>query len=142
MSRLVVSTGNLDCRDQVFASIGAKHADRNLATGKDNGLGEILEHEAQGRGGVGHRIGAMQDDEAIVAVVIFADQLGQRHPMVGLDIRRVDDGIHGLHLQVHLQAFQRGKLLVDSAKIERDERAGVRIGLHADRTAGVDDKNR
>ena len=48
---------DFDGRHQVFAPVGAQHADRNLAAGEDDGFGQVFEQEAQGRSGVGHRVG-------------------------------------------------------------------------------------
>ena len=134
-------SGDLDRRNEVLASVRAQHADRDLAPGEDHRLGEVLEQEADRRGGVGHRIGAVQYDEAVVARVVVADQAGQREPVRGRDVRGVDHGVHRVDLDVDVQPLERGKLLVDAAEVEGDEGSGLGVGLHADGAARVDDQN-
>ena len=139
---LVPGSGDLDGRDEVLASVGAQHADRNLAAGEDDGLGEVLEQKAQRRSGVGHGVGAVQDDEAVVAGVVVADELREGDPVGGSDVRRIDDGRHGQHVDIDVEPLERGKLVVDGAEVERHQGTRRGVGLHADGAARVDDQNR
>ena len=140
-SAVAAGSGDLDGRDEVLAAVGAQHADGDLASGEDHGLGEVLEHEAHGRGGVGHRVGAVQDDKAVVTGVVVADDPGELDPVCRGDVRRVDDGREGPHVDIDVEALERGEFVVDAAEVEGHQRAGRGIGLHADRAAGVDNQD-
>lgn len=74
------SGGYLDGGDEVFLSVGAEHTDGELRTGQDDGLCQVFEHEAEGRGGIGHGVGAVQDDEAVEAVVVVIDDFYNLRP--------------------------------------------------------------
>ena len=137
----VVRSGDFDRRDKVLASVGAQYADRDLAAGEDDRLGEVLQQETQRRSGVGHRIGAVQDDESVVARVVVADELRQMEPQRRSDVRRVDDRRERLHVDAYLQRTDRRKFVVDAAEVERHEHTRGGIGLHADRSAGIDDED-
>ena len=132
---------DFDGRNQVLAAVGAQHADRNLASGEYHRLGEVLEHETHGRGGVGHGVRPVQYDESVVARVVVAEQFGERHPVGGRDVRRVDHGVHGQHVYVYVEPLERGELVVDAAEIERHQRPGFGIVLHADGSARIDNED-
>ena len=134
-------SGDFDGRDEVLAAVGAQDADGDLAAGEDHGLGEVFQQETQRRGRIGHRVGAVQDDESVVSGVVVADELGQSEPVCGFDVRGVDHRVDRVDVDIDVEAFQRGELLIDAAEIERNERSGRRIGLHADGAARVDDQN-
>lgn len=133
---------DFDGRDEVLAAVGAQDADGNLAPGENHGLGEVLEQKTQGRSGVGHGVGAVQDDEAVVTGVVVADDPGQREPVGGSHVGRIYDGRHGLHVDVDVEPLERGELVVDGAEVERHEGTRFGVGLHADGTSGVDNQNR
>ena len=137
-----LGAGDFDRRDEVFAAVGAQHADGNLAPCEDHGFGEVLEQETQRRGRIGHGVGAVQHDEAVVTGIVVADELRQGDPVVRGHIGRIDHRRHGSHVDVDVEPLERGKLVVDSAEVERHQGAGFGIGLHADRAAGVDDEDR
>lgn len=59
--------------DEVLFPVGAQGADGKLGTGEDDRLGKVLEHETEGGGCIGHRIGTVQDDEAVEIVVVVVD---------------------------------------------------------------------
>lgn len=61
--------GTQEIVDAIVADLG----ERDLRAGDDDGLGEILEHERQGRSRVAHGVGAMQHHERIVVVVAGVD---------------------------------------------------------------------
>ena len=133
--------GDLDGRDEVFAAVGAQHPDRDLAPGEDHRFGEVLQQEAQCRGRIGHRVGSVQHDETVVAGIVVADQLGQGDPVRRFDVRRVDHRIDRVDIDVDVEPFERGELLVDAAEVEGHQGSGGGIGLHADGAARVDDQN-
>lgn len=94
---------DFDGRHQVFAPVGAQHADRNLAAGEDDGFGQVFEQEAQGRSGVGHRVGAVQHDEPVVAGVVVADDRRQVEPVAGLTF---DESITGSIVNTSMPMFR------------------------------------
>ena len=134
-------SGDLDGRDEVFAPVGAQHADRNLASGENHRFAEVFEQEAQGRSRIGHSVGAVQHHETVVTGVIVADQLGEGDPVGRFDVRRVDHGGYGVYVDVDVEALQRGEFVVDAAEIEGHQHACRGVGLHADGAARVDDED-
>ena len=50
MSGLVLGSGDLDRRDQVLLAVRPRNSDRQLAACEYYRLGEVVQHEAQGRG--------------------------------------------------------------------------------------------
>ncbi len=80
----------LDRRDEVFFAIGAQHAHGQLRPGEDHRLVEVFEHVAQRRGGVGHRVGAVQHHKAVIHVVAIGNDMRQAAPVLGCDVARVE----------------------------------------------------
>ncbi len=67
---------------QVVAGVGIPVVNGFLAAGKHNGLGWILYQIAEGRGGVGHGVGAVGDHKAVVAVVVLPHGLHHLDPVL------------------------------------------------------------
>ena len=72
---------------EVFLSVGAVNAHRELRTGKDNGFRQVLEHKTHYRSRKRHRIRAVQHHETIVRVVVLFDDFTDRHPIVETYVR-------------------------------------------------------
>ena len=60
-----------------------------------DGLGAVLHKVGQGRGGVCHGVGSMQDNEAVVRIVIVVDHTGDFQPIYRAHVSAVD--VHGLY---------------------------------------------
>ena len=73
-------SGDLDRGDQILPPVGPQHADRNLTAREDDRLAQILDHEAERRGRIGHRIGSVQYDEAVERRIAVADQPSELDP--------------------------------------------------------------
>ncbi len=84
----------------------------------------------------------MQHHEAVVVGIVVADDARQIDPVVDRDVRRVDWRGQRQHLDIDIEPFERGKFVVYAAEIERHQCTGLLVGLHADRTAGIDYQNR
>ena len=74
---------------QIALGVGAVEPDGLLRTGKHDGLGTALHQIAEGGGGVGHGVGAVGDDKAVVAVVPVADGGGEAQPVLRPDVGAV-----------------------------------------------------
>ena len=72
--------GNLDRGYQVFFSVGAQHADGQLASCQDDRFAQVFQHEAQCRCRICHGVRAVQDDESVEIIVIVLDNLDQFCP--------------------------------------------------------------
>ena len=138
---LVLVGGNLDAGEEVFLTVGAKLEDGELGAGDDDGLAEVLEHKTEGGGGEGHGIGAVENDEAVVAVVAVGYHAGQFHPVLGLHIARVDGRVEGGEVDVVLEAAELGHMAAEVRQVEVFEGARLGVFHHADGTAGVDDED-
>ena len=105
----IVVTGVVDAVPQVHLGIGAVGVDGHLGAGDDDGLSGILDHVTQGGRGVGHGIGAVGDDEAVVVVVVGLNGTDDLRP----DLRRHIGGVdvaHLLHVNVAV-ALHSGHIL-------------------------------
>jgi hypothetical protein len=117
-------------------------AQGQLRTGEHDGLVEVFEQEAQRRGAVGHCVGAVQDHEAVVAVVVAADEVGPLEPVVGRYVRGVDGLVEGHHRELEGKPVQLGQPFVHLRKIERHQVLTGAVVHHAQRAAGVDHQHR
>ena len=83
--------------DEVLLAVGAQHPDGKLAAGEYDReydrLLDVSEHEAQGGGGEGHGVRAVQDDEAVVAVVVLFNQSCEPFPELYVHVGGVDDRV-------------------------------------------------
>ena len=76
-------------RGQVAGGVGEGGADGQLGAGEDHGLFQVLEHEGQHGGGVGHGVRAVGDDHAVVVREGFVDAAGDELPLLSLDVGAV-----------------------------------------------------
>ena len=137
----ILGRGDLHGGDEVLLAVRAGLPDGQLAAREDDRLAQVLEHEAQGGGGVGHRVRAVQDHEAVVVVVAVADQRGEGLPEGGLDVGGVDDRVEGIGIDLEGELAQLGHFLEDAAEVEGLQGAVHGVGFHADGAAGVDQQH-
>ncbi len=134
----VVGPGEDDRRDDVLATIGAHVPHRELGAGEDHGLGQPVQQEAEGRGGVGHGVGAVEHHEAVVVVVAPDHGAGDPDPIVGPHLGAVEERLHPLDGDLgHLPTVQLGHRrqgLLDEPFAHGQPRAS---GRHADGSARV-----
>ena len=79
---------------EVKFCVGKRICHGLLGTGQHDWLGTILNKIRQSGCGVCHGVGAVQDNKAVVVVVIFDDVAAQAYPIAGTHVGAVD--IHGL----------------------------------------------
>lgn len=63
-------TSNIESIQQVFESVIFTLRKRDLRSGQDDGLAQILQHKTQSRSSICDAIGAMENNEAIEQGVI------------------------------------------------------------------------
>ena len=80
---------------QVQLGVGEGIGHGALRAGEDDGLGAVLDEVGQRGGGVGHGVGAVQDDEPVEGVVALADGGGDAQPVARTHVGAVD--VHRLH---------------------------------------------
>ena len=86
---------------QVALGVGAVKPDGLLRARDNDGLGAVLDQIAEGRGGVGHGVGAVRNDEAVVLVIMRADGLRESQPVLGADVGAVQIvALNAVHLAV------------------------------------------
>ena len=86
-----VAGGQFEGTDEILTAVAPQHTHRQLAAGENDGFGEVLEHEAEGRSRVGHGVGAVQNHKAVVVVVFAFYAFGNIHPEIGGHVRGIDD---------------------------------------------------
>ena len=109
-----------------------------MGPGKDNGLGTALDQIAQGRRRVGHGIGAVADDKAVVGIVAFAQDLYYAQPVFGADIGAVQ--------AIQLKAIHQAELANIGNKLQQLlrvqlRRQPIRGHFRGDGAAGADHEN-
>ena len=80
--------------EQIDLRIGIRIGHRFLGTGEYNRLYTVLNEIRQGSGGVCHGVCSMQDDKAVVMIIIFHDRIADHQPLARAHVRAVD--IHKL----------------------------------------------
>ena len=124
--------GYLDGGDEVLAPVGPEHPYGELAAGEDHAFLEVPEHEAEHGGGVGHGVGAVEYDEAVVLLVTLFYEGGEEYPEVGPDVGGVYQrgegyGVYPVAEFCHLGHFRHYLL-----EVERLEDSADGIFLHPD----------
>ena len=133
--------GVLDGVDEVLLAVGAQDADGQLAAGEYDGTVQAAEHEAEGGGGVGHRVGAVEYDVAVCQVAVVDDDTGQLCPEFGRHVGGVDGGLElvGQNLVVELVEF--GHVVAQVLEVEGAQGARLGMAYHTDGATGVDDED-
>ena len=131
----------LDARDEVLLAVGAELADGQLAAGEDDGLGEVLEHIGEGRGGVGHGVGAVKHDETVVLVVAVGNDVSNGCPSGWRHVAGVDGRIELEGVDVGGELVQFRHVLKQVLEVEGFEGTRFGVAVHADGTAGVDEED-
>ena len=87
---------------QVVQPVGEGVLNGQLGPGEHHRDGYAPHHEGQHRGGVGHGVGAVGDDDAVKFVPGVKDVPGDEPPLLGLDVGRVqvEDIPHGERVAV------------------------------------------
>lgn len=68
--------------ERIIERMDKPYREGNERASEDDGLGEVAAHEGEGGGGVGHGVGAVKDNEAVVLVVVLVDVLGDPLPVI------------------------------------------------------------
>ena len=123
--------------DEVLLTVGSQLSDGQLRPREDNGLGEVLQHVGEGRGGIGHRVRTMQYHKAIVVVVVVADDVAQVCPQFRRHIAGVDGRRKLVVGNLRVELVQFGNVLQQVLKVERLQSSCLRIAVHADGSASV-----
>ena len=95
--------------EQVLLTIGAQLGQRDLGAGDDDRLVQIFQHEGERRGGERHGVGAVQNDETVVLVVVALDVFGDALPVRRGHVGGVDEGRIFVDMVIrHLGAVELG----------------------------------
>ena len=123
---------------QVLARVGVLVEDRLLRASDDNGLGVVLDEVRERGGGIGHRVRAVREDEAVIRIVVRAHARRHLQPVAAVDVRAVAvHELHGVDAAQLLELRHLGQQLLRGEL--RRESVGRRLGR--DRAAGGDHKN-
>ena len=133
--------GNFDGGDEVLLAVRAQGADGQLRAGQDDRLAQVFQHEAQGRGGIGHGVCAVQDDKAVEALVVIVYDFDYLGPHQRLHVRRIDGRVELVGADVVVEPFQFGHMAKQVVEVEVLQRTGLRILYHADGSACVNKKD-
>ena len=126
--------------DEVLPRVVAHLAERNLRSGDDHRLRQAVEHERQRRGRVGHRVGAVENEKAVVVVVVLGDVAGDLGPLGRSHVRRVEQRLVLVHQSGRHRSLpklrHRFHLMLQISRLRVIAVAGV---AHTDGSAGVRD---
>ena len=133
----IFSSSNLYRGDEILFAIGTQLVDRQLRTCKDNGLGEILQHIGEGRGGISHRIGTMQHHKTIVVVIVVCNDMRQVGPHAWCHVAGVNRRIKLIGGNLCVKLIQFWHILQKVLEVERLQSSCLRITIHSNRTPSV-----
>ena len=136
----ILGSSNLDGGDEILLAVGAQLTDGQLGARKDDGLREVLKHIGEGRGGIGHRVGAMQHHETVVVVVAVGDTVADVSPSGGRHVAGVDGWRELIGLNLSVELFEFGHMDEQMLEVERFKGTRLRVAVHADRAACIDEK--
>ena len=137
----ILGSGDLDGGDEVLLAVGAQLADGQLGAREDDGLREVLKHIGEGRGGIGHRVGAMEYHESVVVVIAVGDAMADVGPSGWRHVAGVDGWRELIGLDLGVELLEFGHMDEQVLEVEGLEGARLRIAVHADCAACIDEKN-
>ena len=82
--------GLLHSISQIAGTVASLDRQRQHRSGEDHRFHESFERIAKRSGGVGKRVGAMGNDESVIAVVLCMDDSGYAVPIFGGGVSTVD----------------------------------------------------
>ena len=88
--------------EKVVGGVVLQLQHRHLRARQDDGLPQVLQHEAEGRTRVGQTVGSVQDHEGVEELVIPSDGPGNVGPAFGVDGTAVDEVLELEHGVAHL----------------------------------------
>ena len=83
----------------------------------------------------------MQDDKAVIFVVVVGDDMGKIHPQARRHVATVNRWIELVGGDMGRHLLQFGYVAQKVLKVERFQGSGERIAAHADGSARINDKN-
>ena len=136
-SLFILGGGNLYARHQIFFSVRAKYPDRKLGTCQDNRLVQSFQHKTECGSSVCHRVRAMQDDKALIAVVVLMDNMNQLPPHIRFHVRRVHRRVELIRINREIEFLQFGDMLLELFEIEILQCACHGVLNHSNCSTGV-----
>ena len=82
----VLGSSNLNGSDEVLTCIGTQHSDGKLATGENDRLRKVFQHEAQSRRRERHGVSAVEDDKTVVTLIVVMDDADYFCPQGGFHV--------------------------------------------------------
>lgn len=138
----ILGSRNLDSCKEVLLAIGTECTDGKLAAGEYDRFHQPFEHEAESRGGEGHRVGTVQDDKAIVSLIVAIDDAYELGPKGGVHVRRVDWRVEGIGEYVEVELLDFGHMLQELVEVEVLQSTRFRVLYHTDSAARVNEQHR
>ena len=111
-------SGNLDAGQKIFFSIRAQYTDGKLRTGENNRLTQSFEHKAKGRGGISHRIRAMQNYKTGIMIVIVTDNVYEFAPRIRVHVRRIHWRIELISIYTESIPLKFGHMFLQLLEVE------------------------
>ena len=106
MSLFVLCCSYLDGGDEVLLAVCAQHADGQLGASEDDGLGKVLEHVGEGRGGVGHGVRSVQHHKAVEVVIMVGDDVRQFRPACRCHVAGIDGRLKLVGVDADVELFE------------------------------------
>ena len=83
---VIAGSGHGEGGPQIVGAVGKHIRQGELGAGEDHGPVDARQHPGQGRGGVGHGVGAVGDDDAVKIQPGLKDPPGDLLPLRGADV--------------------------------------------------------
>ncbi len=99
--------GHVQGIEQVDLPVGTQLRQGDLRAGHDHRFTEVFQHERERRGGKRHGVGAMQDHETIILIVVRLDVVGDMLPVFRGHVGRVHQRVILVNGEIrHLRAME------------------------------------
>ena len=138
---VVAGSRQLDAREQVLLGIGARLSYGQLASREDDRLGEVHQHEAQGRRGIGHRVGPVQDDKPVVGVIAVGHNACQPCPMLRIHVAGVQWMSQRIGVHLGIERAQLVEVVHQMTEVKRLQRPCLRIASHTYGASRIDEQH-
>ena len=134
---LILCGGNFDTCHQVFLSVRAEHPYRELGTRKDHRFVQAFQHKTQGGGCISHRIRSVQNDEAMIEIIVLMNNVYQLSPHIGFHVRRVHRRVKLISINREVEFLQFGDMPLELLEVEVLQCACCGVFNHSNCSTGV-----
>ena len=118
-------------------TVRAEHPYRELGTRKDHRFVQSFQHKTQGGGCISHRIRSVQNDEAMIEIIVLMNNVYQLSPHIGFHVRRVHRRVKLISINREVEFLQFGDMPLELLEVEVLQCACCGVFNHSNCSTGV-----